>query len=49
MRDNASTVGFSHRVEIDGDNMRYAETAKLEIYGRSFDHTDENELRRTTS
>jgi hypothetical protein len=44
MRDNASTVAFRHRVTIDGDRLSYAETTSLEIYGRQFEHTDENEL-----
>lgn len=47
MRDNASTVAFEHRVEVDGDRMRYAETTSLEIYGRRFEHTDANELTRS--
>jgi len=46
MRDNARTVGFEHELRIDGDRLWYAETTKLEIYGRSFDHTDTNELTR---
>lgn len=47
MRDKASTLGFEHRVEVRGDRMKYAETTALDIYGRKFDHTDANELRRT--
>jgi hypothetical protein len=47
MRDRASTRTFEHRVEIDGDRMRYTEFTGLEIYGRSFEHTDENELTRS--
>ena len=47
MRDNASTVAFRHKVTIDGDRLSYAETTSLEIYGRQFEHTDENELVRT--
>jgi len=46
MRDNASTVAFAHKVTIDGDKLSYAETTTLEIYGRTFAHTDENELTR---
>jgi len=46
MRDNASTIAFEHRVSIDGDALAYNETATLQIYGRRFAHTDENELTR---
>ena len=46
MRDQARTVRFQHDVTIDGDTLAYAETTFLEIYGRSFDHTDANELTR---
>ena len=44
MRDNARTVSFRHDVVVDGNTLSYSETTALEIYGRSFDHTDENEL-----
>jgi len=46
MRDNAKTVAFAHKVSVDGSTLKYAETTSLEIYGRSFEHTDENELTR---
>ncbi|MCZ6571374.1 MAG: heme-binding beta-barrel domain-containing protein [Deltaproteobacteria bacterium] len=48
MRDSASTVAFEHRVEVSGDCMSYSETTSLDIYGRKFDHTDTNELTRTS-
>ena len=44
MRDNASTVEFRHNVKINGNKLSYLETTVLEIYGKTFDHTDENEL-----
>ena len=47
MRDNASTVAFRHKITLAGDRLSYAETTSLEIYGRSFEHTDENELARS--
>lgn len=47
MRDNASTTGFEHTLELDGETLSYAETTHLEIYGRSFEHTDGNVLTRT--
>ena len=46
MRDNARTLNFSHRLRVDGDSISYSETTGLDIYGRNFDHTDENELHR---
>ena len=46
MRDNASTLAFDHEVNIEPDRLSYSETTKLEIYGRTFDHTDANELTR---
>ena len=47
MRDNACTEAFEHRITLRGDRLSYAETTYLQIYGRSFEHTDQNELRRT--
>ena len=44
MRDNAKTVGFKHEVRIEGGKLTYNESTYLEIYGRSFEHTDQNEL-----
>jgi len=44
MNDKARTVEFRHRLTIQGAKLSYAETTFLEIYGRSFDHTDENVL-----
>ena len=44
MRDKACTVAFEHEIIVKGDRLSYSETTGLEIYGRSFDHTDTNEL-----
>ncbi len=46
MRDHARTTAFSHAITIDGGTLSYAETTELEIYGRQFSHTDENQLQR---
>lgn len=46
MRDSARTSAFSHRVEVNGDQLSYSETTVLEIYGKTFDHTDGNTLNR---
>ena len=47
MRDNARTLGFAHQLIVEADSINYSETTTLDIYGRNFDHTDENELHRT--
>jgi len=44
MRDSASTLAYRYRATLDGDRFSYAQTTSLEIYGRSFEHTDENNL-----
>jgi len=44
MRDNAKTLEFSHKISVNGDSLTYSETTVLEIYGKRFDHTDENTL-----
>jgi hypothetical protein len=46
MRDKARTLEFRHRLCVEGGTLSYAETTVLDIYGRKFDHTDENELTR---
>jgi hypothetical protein len=46
MRDNAKTVGFTHKISVSGETLTYSETTSLEIYGKRFEHTDENKLTR---
>lgn len=46
MRDNAKTTAFSHKITVDGDSLAYAESTMLNIYGKTFDHTDANSLKR---
>lgn len=46
MRDNARTTEFHHKVTIDKDKLSYSETTIVDIYGKVFEHTDQNELRR---
>ena len=46
MRDNARTTEFRHRITVGGDKLTYSETTIVEIYGKTFEHTDENELTR---
>ncbi len=44
MRDNASTQSFTRRIEVSGNELSYKQTTVVDIYGRVFDHTDENTL-----
>lgn len=46
MLQKARTTTYKHRFEIDGDTLRYSQTMSLEIYGGTFEHTDESVLRR---
>lgn len=46
MQDNARTTNFRHRIVVGNDKLSYSETTTLEIYGKVFEHTDQNELLR---
>lgn len=46
MRDNAKTVAFEHKLVVNGDTLVYDETTTLDIYGKTFAHTDGNTLKR---
>ena len=46
MRDNARTTEFRHRISIDNNKLSYSETTMVDIYGKVFEHTDDNELLR---
>ncbi|MBQ0718924.1 MAG: FABP family protein [Gammaproteobacteria bacterium] len=46
MRDNAKTIAFSHQINVSANHLSYKETTVLDIYGKVFDHTDENTLNR---
>jgi hypothetical protein len=48
MLEKARTVSFEHELTVKGDRLSYRESTGLEIYGRSFDHTDTSELVRQT-
>ena len=47
MQAKAKTLEFDHKITVDGDALRYEETMVLDIYGRRFEHRDENELIRS--
>ena len=44
MRDTASSLEFRHKMKVKRDYMHYFESTIVDIYGRRFDHTDENDL-----
>jgi len=46
MRDNARTTEFRHRISINNNKLTYSETTIVDIYGKVFEHTDDNELLR---
>lgn len=46
MRNNARTLAFTHKITLEQDRLSYSETTTLDIYGRIFEHTDQNELYR---
>ncbi len=46
MRDNAKTVAFRHQITLSDNNLTYSETTVLDIYGKIFEHTDDNVLTR---
>lgn len=46
MQKKAKTLQFSHTVTVKGNTMTYTESTKLEIYGKTFNHTDGNTLTR---
>ncbi|MCP4787525.1 MAG: FABP family protein [Fuerstiella sp.] len=46
MQEQARTVEFRRRITVDGNTLTYTQTTVVEIYGKTFDHTDENQLTR---
>jgi hypothetical protein len=44
MKENARTTEFTHRIIIGNGELSYSETTMVDIYGKPFVHTDENEL-----
>ena len=44
MQGNARTTAFSHRVIVGNGRLSYSETTMVDIYGKTFEHTDQNEL-----
>lgn len=48
MAAKAKTLFFTHSLTVDGDRLSYFELSRLAIYGKTFDHTDENRLQRVS-
>jgi hypothetical protein len=46
MKKKARTVKYQHKVTVKGDTLNYQQTMSLEIYGKQFEHTDNNTLKR---
>ena len=46
MRDNATTTAFSHTLTLTENTLVYSETTMVDIYGKTFEHVDGNELTR---
>ncbi len=46
MRDNAKTLEFTQKMIVTKDMLSYTQTTVLDIYGRIFNHTDFNTLRK---
>ena len=44
MWENARTIEFRHTLTIQKNTLSYSEDTRIEIYGRTFHHTDQNEL-----
>lgn len=46
MREKAKTLSFEQSLNIGADTLHYEQHTLLDIYGREFDHSDANTLRR---
>lgn len=44
MEEKAKTVRFEREISTNGNILSYKQLMVLEIYGKTFDHTDENSL-----
>lgn len=46
MRDKAQTTAYKQQISVSGYQLNYSQTISLDIYGRSFEHTNANQLTR---
>ncbi|NQU56838.1 MAG: FABP family protein [Rhodospirillales bacterium] len=44
MQENASSKAFKQKIVVGNGRLTYSQTTTLDIYGRIFEHTDNNEL-----
>jgi len=44
MESTAKTMSFEHRIQVGNGQLSYSELTVIDIYGKEFQHTDENEL-----
>ena len=44
MANKASSIEFRQKVAVGNGTMSYSQTTLIDIYGRVFEHTDDNEL-----
>ncbi|GFO72697.1 hypothetical protein BJAS_P3145 [Bathymodiolus japonicus methanotrophic gill symbiont] len=44
MQENAKTTDFSLSMTLGNGKLSYAQTTMVDIYGKAFEHTDQNEL-----
>ena len=49
MNANARTIEFRRRLSYRENSLSYSQTTIVDIYGKRFEHTDENELRRVAT
>lgn len=46
MAENARTTAFNQGIIVGDDKLSYAQAMMVDIYGKTFEHTDQNELER---
>ena len=44
MHEKAKTTAFALNIQVNQESMEYQQTSYLDIYGKSFEHTDTNKL-----
>ena len=49
MQHKAKTTAYSHTLQVHGDRLQYSQSIMLDIYGRVFEHKDENVLQRVAN
>lgn len=47
MGENASTTHYEQTIQVGGGRLSYSQTMILDIYGKTFEHTDHNDLLRS--